>query len=255
MARREPDPYHWLAEYWDRIFGPMAGMLDAPRERILGPILPRVSSACDLACGVGRTALLLAARGVETYGVDLSPWMLRQARANARRAGARVRWLRADMRDFRLPRPVDLILCEFDALNHVGRKSDLAKVARTVARALRPGGRFYFDVNNRLSFEEAWPRTWWLEKPGLVMVMHGGSDPARGRAWTDVEWFVQDGALWRRRRERVEEVCWTPQEIRATLHAAGFTAVRSWDASALVGGAAGIRPGHRTFYLARKRAY
>jgi SAM-dependent methyltransferase len=254
MARREPDPYHWLAEYWDRVFGGITGTFDAPRERILGPILPRVASACDLACGVGRTALLLAGRGVETYGVDLSPWMLRRARETVRREGAKVRLLRADMRDFRLPKPVDLVLCEFDALNHVGRKTDLAKVARAVARALRPGGRFYFDVNNRIAFQEAWPATWWVEKPGVVMVMHGGSDPKRDRAWTGVEWFIQQGALWRRRHERVEEVCWSPAEIRATLRAAGFTSVRGWDAAPLVNNACGIRPGHRTFYLARKAA-
>lgn len=232
----------------------MTAALDAPRERILGPILPKVTSACDLACGAGRTALLLAGRGIETFGVDLSPWMLHKAREKARREGAKVRWLRADMREFRLPQPVDLVLCEYDALNHVPHKADLKKVARTAARALRPGGRFYFDVNNRLAFEEAWRSIWWVEKPGVVMVMRGGSDPKRDRAWTDVEWFIQEGALWRRRHERVEEVCWSPAEIRTALRAAGFTSVRAWDAAPLVSGAIGIRPGHRTFYLARKGA-
>jgi hypothetical protein len=38
------------------------------------------------------------------------------------------------MRSFRLPEPVDLVLCEFDALNHVPRKADLARVARAIVR-------------------------------------------------------------------------------------------------------------------------
>ncbi len=52
-----------------------------------------------------------------------------------------------------MPEPGDLVSCEFDALNHVPRKADLALVAKAVARALRPGGHFCFDVNNRLSFD------------------------------------------------------------------------------------------------------
>ncbi len=77
------------------------------------------------------------------------------------------------MRAFRLTEPVDLVLCEFDALNHIPRKPDLARVASAVARALRPGGHFYFDVNNRLAFETIWPGTWWVEDP----------DVASGCAW------------------------------------------------------------------------
>jgi hypothetical protein len=46
-----------------------------------------------------------------------------------------LRVLRGDMREFRLPEPVDLVLCEFDALNHVPRKGDLAPVAVTVREA------------------------------------------------------------------------------------------------------------------------
>jgi SAM-dependent methyltransferase len=121
-----------------------------------------------------------------------------------------------------------------------------------VARALRPGGYFYFDVNNRLSFENVWPLTWWIEKPGVVMVMHGGHGPARDRAWSDVDWFIRDGRSWRRRHERVEEVCWTSAEIRRALREAGFGQVRAWDAAPFFKNDPMIRPGYRTFYLARK---
>jgi SAM-dependent methyltransferase len=52
----------------------------AVRKRVLGGILPRLESACALACGTGTTALLLAAQGVRVFGVDLSPAMCRLAR-------------------------------------------------------------------------------------------------------------------------------------------------------------------------------
>jgi SAM-dependent methyltransferase len=226
---------------------------EAARQDILGPILPRVTSACDLACGTGTTALSLARRGIRMSAVDLSPDMCRLARAKARRARVPLRVLRADMRDFRLPEAVDLVTCEFDALNHVPRKGDLALVAKSVARALRPGGYFYFDVNNRLAFERVWPLTWFIEKPGVAVVLHGGYDRGRDRAWSDVEWFIREGRVWRRYHEHVEEVCWTASEIRGTLREAGFGAVRGWDATPYFGESPTMQPGHRTIYLARKR--
>jgi SAM-dependent methyltransferase len=156
------------------------------------------------------------------YGVDLSPTMRRLAREKSRLLGLPLRVVDGDMRDFRLPEPVDLVLCEFDALNHVEEKGDLALVGRAVSRALRPGGHFYFDVNNRLAFETIWPGTWWIEKSGVALVMHGGYDSQRDRGWSNLEWFLRDGSCWRRSRERIEQVAWTQAEMSATLRKAGF---------------------------------
>jgi SAM-dependent methyltransferase len=244
-------PYKWLAEYYDQLFTFHLPWFEAARQRVLVDILPRLDSACDLACGTGTTALLLAGRGIKMFGVDLSPVMCRLARQKAQRARLPVRIFHADMRDFRLPEQVGLVLCEFDALNHVPRKTDLRRVARAVSRALQPGGYFFFDVNNRRAFEKIWPGSSWAEQPGVVMLMHGGYDRARERGWTAVEWFLREGKLWRRHRERIEQVAWTSAEIRCTLRDAGFDRVRAWDAR-LFSRMPNLSPGCRTFYLARK---
>ncbi len=245
-------PYHWLAQYYDRVFTYHHGWTEAAHRKILGPILPKLTSACDLACGTGTTALRLAARGIRVFGVDLSPDMCRMARQKAKRARVDLPVLRADMRYFRVPEPVDLVLCEYDALNHVPGRSDLARVARSVARSLRPGGYFYFDVNNRSGFAGFWKGTYCIEKPGLLLVMRNGNDAARDRAWSDCDWFIREGSLWRRRRERVEEVCWTDAEIKRALRRAGFDRIRSWDSAQFIKGFPGMKPGCRTHYLARK---
>jgi SAM-dependent methyltransferase len=247
-----PKPYRWLARYYDRFFDSFAFPAVAARQCILGPVLPRVKSACDLACGTGTTALHLAAQEIKMFGVDLSPAMCRQALAKARAAHLPLRVIRADMRSFRLPEPVDLVLCEFDALNHVPEKADLAPVAKSVARALRPGGHFYFDVNNRRAFEKVWPGTWFQDQGDVALVMHGGYDRARDKGWTDVEWFIREGRHWMRRHERVEQVCWTAAEMRATLRQAGFGRIRAWDATSFFGPVPYIHAGCRTFYLAQK---
>jgi SAM-dependent methyltransferase len=253
MPRTPPvKPYRWLAQHYDELFLPMRFPLDEARERLLSPVMPGVATACDLACGTGTTALILARKGIAMYAVDLSPWMCRLTREKAARAGLPVRVLRADMRSFRLPEAVDLITCEFDALNHVPRKADLRKVAGAVARALRPGGHFFFDVNDSRGFERYWKGNFWIERPGVAMVMRSGHSAEADRAWTDVELFVRQGKLWRRHRERVEEVCWDAGEIRRTFQQAGFDQVRAWDAAPFLKDDPFVTRGCRTIYLARK---
>jgi len=245
-------PYKWLAEYYDRIFTFHLPWYESARRQILAPILAHVESACDLACGTATTALLLAKQGIQMTGVDLSPSMCKLARQKAGHLRRPLKILQADMRTFRLPEPVDLVLCEFDALNHVPQKADLRSVAQSVARALRPGGHFYFDVNNRLAFQKVWPSTWWSERPGVAFVLRGGYDRETDRGWTNAEWFFREGRLWRRRRERIEQVCWSAAEIRRTLREAGFDRIRAWDATPFFKTDPNIFPGCRTFYLARK---
>ncbi|MGH9327183.1 MAG: class I SAM-dependent DNA methyltransferase [Terriglobia bacterium] len=248
----KPKTYTLLARYYDEFFTSHLDLYREARRRLLGEILPQARTACDLACGTGTTALELARGGIKVYGVDLSRAMCRLARAKLRRAGAQVTIIAGDMRTFRLPEPVDLVTCEFDALNHVPRKSDLARVVNQVARAMRPGGHFYFDVNNRLAFQTLWPGTWWFEKPGVVMVMRGSYDGRREKGSADVEWFIRKEGLWRRFREHVEQVAWTRKEIVQVLRSAGFQRIHSTDALTFSGGDPRMRYGCRTFYVAQR---
>ena len=245
-------PYRWLAQYYDVLFSSSRAPIDAARERLLGHILDHVETACDLACGTGTTALGLARKGINMYAVDLSSLMCRLARHKADRARLPVHVLRADMRSFRLPEAVDLITCEYDALNHVPRRADLVRVARAVERALRPGGHFLFDVNNSLGFQRYWSGAVWFEKPGLAVVMRNGHNRQADRAWCDIDWFIRDRGCWRRQHERIEEVCWSSSEVQRTLRKAGFDQVRAFDCAPFFKGNPLIRAGCRTFYLARK---
>ena len=87
----------------------------------------------DAACGTGRYAEYLHARGHRVVGVDSSPQMLGRARARVPSGD----FLLGDLH--RLPladRCVDLVVCGL-ALSHV---PSLAPVMAEFARVLRPGG-------------------------------------------------------------------------------------------------------------------
>lgn len=244
--------YRWLAAYYDHLYE-FRRPFTAARRCVLGPVMRGVEAACDLACGTGEHALELSARGIRTYAVDLSPEMCHIARAKAGRRRLPVRVIEADMRTFRLPEAVDLVTCEFDAINHVPNRRDLPRVFRAVARALRPGGHFSFDLNNRLAFEQIWPQNWFIDKDPVAIVVHGGHRPGSNRAWSDVEIFLRKGKTWRRHYDRVEEVCWSASEVEEALAAAGFEDVKAWDAAPFFNDEF-TPPGNRTFWRARKCA-
>jgi ubiquinone/menaquinone biosynthesis C-methylase UbiE len=254
MARkREDNGYHLLGRYYDDFLTAHRAWTDPIRQALLGETLANATVVCDLACGTGKTAIMLAQRGIRTYAVDISSTMCSLARRNAKKSKSSIRVMQADMRTFCLPEKVDAILCEYVALNHVNQKSDLKLVARAASRALNAGGQFYFDINNRTVFQHLWPRPYVAEKRNVVFIMRGGHDTERDKGWMMTECFVRDGHRWRRLRERNEQVCWTPEEIKQTLQEAGFDNVRGIDAAELrSAGMPAIPPGFITFYLARK---
>ncbi|HSC76926.1 MAG TPA: class I SAM-dependent methyltransferase [Candidatus Acidoferrales bacterium] len=249
-------PYSLLARYYDELTRGAPRMNRIAREKILGRILSRARTVCDLGCGTGTAAVELARRGHTVYALDFSPDMVRLARRKVRRLppGVRSRLTvrRADMRSFRLSRPADLVLSQFNPINHLPRKSDLVPTFHTVARALRPGGWFLFDINTRRTYEQIYSMTRWEEKPGFCLVYRGRFDPRRDKARLDLEWFIRNGATWRRYRERIEDTCWSDAEIRRALRRAGFRRIRFWDGADVRPPSAYQKRGLDGYYLAQK---
>ena len=252
MARESPAPYTLLARFYDVLTVPVPRMNRYARGRILGRILRQAHSACDLGCGSGETALDLARRGLKVYAVDFSPANCRIVREKARRARLPIRVVCTDMRRFRLPEPVDLITCEFAALNHLPRRQDLLSAFRAVARALKPGGWFAFDLNTPKSLCEQTHMTEWMEQPEFKLLMRGRYDKRRRIGTVSFDWFVPVGKLWRHEREAIPHIAWSDAEIRRALRQAGFGQIRFWDGMDVRPRMPGAKRGWDAYYLARK---
>ncbi len=101
-----------------------------------------VRTALDLGCGTGVLCRVLSAAGISASGVDLSEAMVAVARENA----PGLRFDVGDMVTWRPERPVDLVTCTGDALNHLFGLGDVARVFENAAGYLTPGGVFVFDL-------------------------------------------------------------------------------------------------------------
>jgi len=101
----------------------------------------------ELAIGNGRVAIPVAeATGRRVIGIDTSPAMLEQARANAAEAGVELELHEGDMRDLELDEPAALIYCPFRALLHLPTWADRRRTFERVAASLRPAGRFAWNA-------------------------------------------------------------------------------------------------------------
>ena len=108
-------------------------------------IIGQTDDALDVCCGTGTGIKGLRRRcRRQVVGVDFSAGMLAEARQRTAEApgDAPVHLVRADARHLPFTRAFSLAVC-FGALGHfVGTDQDL--LVASIARALRPGGRFAF---------------------------------------------------------------------------------------------------------------
>jgi SAM-dependent methyltransferase len=133
----------WSATYDE----PRNGLFDFD-EPIIHEILDALpaGNALDAACGTGRYAGYLAARGHQVVGVDSSPDMLDRARARVPQG----EFLLGDLHQLPLPDDAVDIVVSGLALAHVPA---LEPVMAEFARVLRPGGHLVIsDTHHELIF-------------------------------------------------------------------------------------------------------
>jgi len=180
-------------------------------------VRPRV--VVDLACGTGNTTVpWVSGSGRTVIGVDRSEAMLRVAR----RKSARVRWVRQDLEGLRLDVRTDVVTCHFDALNHVLEADGLKRVFVNVARILRPGGLFQFDLNTRFMLQWLSTSQKLCRLGAHAFTSYNEFDAATGIATFHQLWFVKQGRLFRKFEVAVRERAFDDAEVRRMLREAGL---------------------------------
>lgn len=159
-------------EYARRIAGELAHkpldrtLLDRFAERVrgAGPVI-------DLGCGPGHVARYLAERGVEISGLDLSPGMVRQARALHPDVAFRV----GDLTALDAPDGAWAGAVAYYSLIHLPRAA-VAPALRELARVLRPRAPLFvaFHVGDETRHMDEW----WERRVRLDFVFFGVDEMA-----------------------------------------------------------------------------
>jgi len=153
MSHIDKNRAHWnrqSAEY-QRLHGgqlassePVWGVWSIP-ERELGALGEvRDKDVLELGCGGAQWSIFLAGRGARCTGIDISTEQLAWARSLVAEAGADVRLVQGDAESLAFPDgSFDLVFCDHGATSF----TDPQRVLPQVARVLRPGGRFVFNIS------------------------------------------------------------------------------------------------------------
>jgi SAM-dependent methyltransferase len=179
----------------------------------------------DLACGTGRSFEPMLRRGYDVTACDVSPEMVRLARRRAPGVPVAV----ADMRALPEWGPFDLVTCLDDAVNYLPGERDLDAAFAGVARVLRPGGVFVFDLNSLLTYRTAFTSTFSVDAGDVQFTVRGDAPPdvAPGAACPsriEIRTRGPHGG-WHRRVSEHDQRHWPPDTVCSHLRAAGLDPV------------------------------
>jgi SAM-dependent methyltransferase len=236
-----------LAYIHDAGFGDFAERVSPEIVRILRrhgtcPSAVRAALIVEVGCGSGTLARHLVEAGYDVLGIDISPAMVRLARAKAR--GARVRV--GSLTDVRLPacRAVVAIneVVTYVPATGIGTRVEkpLRDFFARVHDALPPRGLFIFD------FIESGARRTYRAKsragPDWVIAAHAELDPSGHMLTRRMVTIRKMGRQFRRSQERHRVRIYTRDAVRRALADAGFTArmSRAYGRQRLTAGAVAV---------------
>ena len=197
--------------------------------------IPRNAKVCECACGTGGLTLPLQQLGYEMMGIDLSQEMLWQAAQKARKAGFGIPFIRQDMRQLRLHRPVDAVLATCDGVNYLLQDVDAAAFFQSAWEAIKPGGGLFFDVSTPYKLEHLLGSQFMGEdRRDVTYMWQNRYFPERQQVEMHLAIFVKepDGRYRRIDEEQVQRA-YQAEKLVALLQSIGFVDVRVFGTNAL----------------------
>jgi SAM-dependent methyltransferase len=211
----------------------------------------------ELGCGSGRLTLPLLRAGHDVVGVDSAPAMLAELRAKLGKRAPQAKLIRADFRSLfgratgdraALKQRFSLVICPFNAFQHLYDRGDVERFLAGVRTLLAPSGRFVFDVMN--------PDLRWLSRdPTKRWARTRFKDPRTGEpmiystqlvydaplqiAFMTIHYEPVSGSRRRGRSTHLTHRHFFPRELEALLHYNGFRIERrdgDFDGGALEAG-------------------
>lgn len=157
-------------------------------------------------------------------GVDISQEMLWIAAQKARKDGIAIPFVRQDMRELHLHRPMDAVLATCDGVNYLLKEEDVLAFFRSAFQALRPGGGLFFDISTPYKLEHKLGNQIICDdSEHITYFWQNAYHPATHLIDMHLCFFVrQDDGSYKRIDEEQKQRAWTAAEIEELLRSVGF---------------------------------
>ncbi|TCO71473.1 class I SAM-dependent DNA methyltransferase [Marinisporobacter balticus] len=185
----------------------------------------------ELACGTGNVTNILAKRGYNLIGVDISADMLFIAQEKSRAMGVEVIYLNHDMRELSLPTELDGILCVCDGVNYIADEKDLRKVFKSVYHHLKDGGLFIFDISTYYKLANILGNNTYAENfEEVSYIWENYFEEAQKMCDFDLTIFVKEEDTYRKYEETHSQRAYEEKEILDQLKGIGFKKIECFEA-------------------------
>lgn len=133
--------YDFVAKFYDTVTGNSKDSSDYVLSKIKR-YNNKAASILELGCGTGNILKELH-KDFDVTGVDISKGMLKIAKKKIPKG----KFYLQDIRNFRIDKKFDVILCLYDTINHLTLFNDWKKIFTNVYEHLNNNGLFIFDIN------------------------------------------------------------------------------------------------------------
>ncbi len=183
----------------------------------------------DLGCGTGTLTRLLADRGYDMIGVDLSGDMLEEA---MEKSGPEILYLQQDMREFELYGTVRAIVSICDSMNYLMGYQELVQVMRLANNYLDPGGIFIFDLNTLYKYQEILGEQTIAEnrEEGSFIWENYYDEEERVNEYDLTLFIREEDGRFRKYEETHYQYAFTLDEVRRAASEAGMELLAVYDA-------------------------
>lgn len=184
----------------------------------------------DLGCGTGTLTELLAKKGYDMIGVDLSYEMLARAIEKREQSGLPILYLQQDMREFELYGTVKAVVSVCDSLNYLLEDEDVIETFRLVNNYLDPEGLFIFDFNTVYKYRDVIGDTTIAEnREECSFIWENYYHEEECINEYEVTFFIKEGEYFRRFEETHYQRGYTVAEMQDFLEQAGLVLVSVCD--------------------------
>ena len=185
----------------------------------------------DLGCGTGVLTELLARKGYDMIGIDLSQEMLNRAIEKRDASKLPILYLQQDMREFELYGTVKAVVSVCDSLNYLLEDEDVIQTFRLVNNYLDPQGLFIFDFNTVYKYKEVIGDATIAEnREDCSFIWENYYHEQEKINEYEITFFIKEGEFYRRFEETHFQRGYTVEEMQDFLLKAGLEFILMKDA-------------------------
>lgn len=220
--------YKQVAKYYDKIHHRKDYEKEVDfLEKIFRKHGLKVRNILDVACGTGAHAALLVKRGYNVIGVDSSEEMLKIVRRKVKNAT----FVKGDMRDLKLDRTFDAVICMFGSISYNRTPSELRRALSRFREHLEAKGIVVFDTSIlRERFVHGYRQTIGYDGDELTIARFGFCEKFGRKGRITFSYLIREGDSFNYIKGDVHEFgLFSPSEIIKIMRKAGFTAEVYWN--------------------------